>query len=140
MFLAGIAWGQEKPAKFSGLPSRKPVEIAATDVGLPKLLKERYNTAVAELEVMQGKHEAGQAALSDVAPAVTRVVESGLELQATSKDRAALLAQYVEFLRDMEQHLRTLVENGIVSTNEVHRARYERLTAEIRLLREQEKK
>lgn len=128
---------EEKPP---AILKAKPVKIDAKDDELTKLLKARYNEAVAELNehyrsVVEGRHT------PDVMlDAGKRVVEAGLELIQQPSERIALLEKYVELTKIAEEVAKAQVEvRRLRSPIMLHRARYDRLDAEIQLLRTKRK-
>jgi outer membrane protein TolC len=64
-----------------------------------------------------------------------RLVQAGLELYDKPADKVALLTQYLEITREAEKYAQDCYDAERLRIGELHRARYERLDAEIRLLR-----
>lgn len=123
--------------KVPTLLTAKPVKEDPKDDDLRKLLKARYNEAVAEMEArykefLSGRERGTFDAMVEVAQ---RLVQSGLELNDKPAERAALLAQYVELTKEVEKIAQARFDVARIPVDELHRARYQRLDAEIQLLR-----
>jgi hypothetical protein len=113
----------------------KPIKVDSKDDELHKLLKERYNEAVGEMTHLYQMHQLGHATLDEVYGAGRRLVKAGLELKEKPEEQAALLRQYVEVMKHLEKLKKAEVEAGRVGMSALHKARYYRIDAEIRLLR-----
>jgi outer membrane protein TolC len=61
-------------------------------------------------------------------------VKAGLELCGKPSEKVTLLTQYVDATKEAEKEEQTRYENGRISIDVLHRARYQRLDAEIQLL------
>jgi hypothetical protein len=146
-FVAGLltvpTWsaGQEpkKPEKAPAIRLGEPLEVGPKDSPLQKALKERYNEALAEVRVRRLELMAGRKLLDEIFDAFQRAVYAGLEAMETPAARVALLKQYLDLAREVEDIVATKVKAGTVSQAELHRARYIRHDAEVRLLRAQAK-
>ena len=136
----------ERPSDDSGvklpaLLSAKPLPENANDDALKKLLKARYNAALAgarewyeRKEIL--KHYATLGENLDTEFGLWKlVVQSGLEAFDKPADKVALLTDYVELTKDFEHLERMRLEAGRVETKHVRRTEYERLNAEVLLLR-----
>jgi outer membrane protein TolC len=62
-------------------------------------------------------------------------VQAGLELWDKPAEKVALLTQFVELAREAEKIAQTRHDAARASVVELHRTRYQRLDAEIQLLR-----
>jgi len=113
----------------------KPVEEDPRDNALQKLLKARYNEAIAEVKCNYTMWLGGKASLDMIADVAHRLVESGLDLYEQPAERVTLLEQYVELMREIEKITQEKRDAWVASAAEFHRARYLRLDAEIQLLR-----
>jgi hypothetical protein len=122
---------EELPAIFKG----KPIPPAAGDDELRKLLKERYNAAVAELGGRYQMFLAGRGTFDSLFDGARRVVHAGLELHDKPADQIALLTGYVELARKIEKINQARDEAGRIMRQELDYARYMRADAEIQLLR-----
>jgi len=140
VFLAGLSGrgvgaDKEPEEKTPKILTAKPLKPGPKDDELRRLLIERYNSAVTE---MQGRHQevlAGKGTLEVFAVVGKRLVESGLELNEKPADRVTLLEQYLELMREIEKINVSLFEAGRISKADLALARYLRIDAEIKLLR-----
>ncbi|WP_029631403.1 hypothetical protein [Zavarzinella formosa] len=117
------------------LLNAEPVKADPKDDELRKLLKARYNEAVEEIQTRHRQFQSGRAAYGEMAETAQRLVRAGLELCDKPEEKIALLTQYVEFTKDIEAITQAGKEAAKVSPAELNRARYQRLDAEIQLLR-----
>lgn len=117
------------------LSSVEPVEVSPTDDPLRKLLKARYNEAVAELKLFSQAFPGGRWSIFDMEEVSQRVVNSGLELFENPADKIALLTKAVEWAITVEKIYQAQAFAARISETLLHRARYNRLNAEILLLR-----
>lgn len=113
------------------------LEANPKDDELQKLLKERYNEALAELEAryrvyMSG---AGLVTFESLVDAGRRVVTAGLEAREDQADKIEFLSKNLELAREVEKIMEKQQKAGAATLDQVHRARYLRLDAEIELLR-----
>jgi hypothetical protein len=137
----------EKPSdkprvKLPTLLSAKPLKVDPKDDELRKLLKARYNEVLAEARDFYAfeefaKHNAIEWYLTqeDRYRMLQRVVQAGLEVYETPSDGIALLGQYLEEARRLENRAQARYRAQRCRLGDLNRARYERLDAEIRLLR-----
>jgi hypothetical protein len=122
--------------KLPSLLTAKPVKEDPKDDELRKLLKARYNDAVGEMKVLSKMYREGRAGTDALLnEAGQRLVRAGLELYDKPAERVALLTQYVELTMLVEKVVQGRYDTGQPVARELHRARYQRLDAEIRLLR-----
>jgi hypothetical protein len=127
--------------KVIALLTAKTVKEDRKDDELRKLLKARYNEAVADMKVLYKLYRAG--ASSGDRPATvrllfeesSRLVQAGLELFEEQSEKVKLLTLYVELAREAEKLIEAMHRVNRVGDRELHRMRYERLDAEIQLLR-----
>jgi RNA polymerase sigma factor (sigma-70 family) len=127
-----------KAEKEEGLPKlldAKPIRVDRQDDELQKLLKERYNEALAELSVCSQLYQVGRIPYDQLVDAAKRLVTAGLELKDKPDEKVALLRQYVEMMKGFEKITETRLEAGRIGPNELHQARYHRMSAEIELIR-----
>lgn len=115
------------------LLKRAPAETQPGDDELTRLLKARYNEALAELDIREKHMAMGRGEFTH--EAADRLVEAGLELFTDPGERMALLEQHLTFAKQVEEQARLRFEVGAGSQEALHTARYYRLDAEIRLLR-----
>ncbi len=142
LMLAGVVAAQAPPpqpappgTKGSDLLTAEPLKDDPTDDELRKLLKARYNEALGEVQGQYRLYQKGQGTLESVTEAERRLVQAGLEVYDRPADKIALLAQYVELARATEKMAQARLEAARGTDMAVRRARYQRLDAEIQLLR-----
>ncbi len=118
-----------------------PAKEDPKDDALRKLQKERYNAAVDEVNIRVKRMQAGTGEQDLMIQAAQRVVEAGLELNDKPADQVALLEKHVALAKYYEKVMKGMVDAGLkgVTAADAHYAKYARATAEIRLLRAQEK-
>jgi hypothetical protein len=121
----------KKPA----LLDRKPLKADPKDDELRKLQIARYNEAIAELQEWNAIVERGQTSPHVLFEAAVRVTHAGLEVYDKPDDRINLLTEYVELTRMVEKVFETRAGFGVVSKADVDRATYNRIDAEIQLLK-----
>jgi hypothetical protein len=121
--------------KVSDLLAAPPLKLAPADDELRKLLKARYNEALAEMQQQAALYQKGRSAFDSFAEAGQRVMQARLELSDTPADKVAVLAQFVELNRTAEAMARARFESARGTEAAIHRARYQRLDAEIQLIR-----
>jgi hypothetical protein len=131
----GVGADKEPEEKLPKILTAKPFKPGPKDDELRRLLIERYNSAVTE---MQGRHQeflVGKGTLEIFAVVGKRLVDSGLELNEKQADKVSLLEQYLELMREVEKINASLFEAGRISKADLALARYLRIDAEIKLLR-----
>lgn len=128
------AAGDDRPKP--AILKSQPLPSDPRDDELARLLKERYNAAVAELKNSLALYEVGRGDFYSVAHAGRRVLDAGVEIWTVPKDRISLLASYVELATDNEKIAKARLEHGNGSPIDLDRATYERANAQIMLLRE----
>lgn len=139
------AKGAEKPSPMWELPpllTAKPLAENRDDDVLLRLLKARYNEAVSETKAYyttrQKAAELGGDFVQDQDSFYRmweRLIRAGMDVHEKQSDKVALLAQYLDVTKDLEKLEQARVESGRNPPSLLRRARYERLNAEIRLLR-----
>jgi hypothetical protein len=146
--LIHAALAASAPAQKLDLPERElpallkmsPVKADPKDDALRKLLKERYNEAIGELQENYERVRAGALASDVLDESARRALHAGLELNENSADQLALLEKYVAFTKEVEMLMEVRLKTGLRATSaDVHRAKYFRADAEIQLLRAKEK-
>jgi hypothetical protein len=146
MALAGTSSSQEpQPKEKPGEPKTKlpallasnPLKADPADNELRRLLKARYNEAVSEAKAFY--MEEPFIDRIDTQDALygrwQRVVQAGLELCDKPADKVTLLSQYVDVAKELEQETKSRCDAGRLPIYHLHRARYQRLDAEIQLMR-----
>jgi hypothetical protein len=127
--------GQADERKVPAILLVKPVEEDPNDDELRKLIRARYNTAVLEVQHARQLFLGGRVTFDNVASAGQRLVQAGLEYHRSPAERGELLSQYVELTREYERAIESKVNNGVEGHQVLYQARFERLNAEIQLLR-----
>ncbi len=151
MMLGGLSAAQTpQPQKRPETPevkyppplSANPLKEEPDDGPERKLLKARYNAAVGELKdyyefaALANKHGISRLYTPDgLYGPWKRLVQAGLELYDKPADKLVLLTQYLEITKEVEKDAQAQYDAGRTRIGDLHRARYERLDAEIRLLR-----
>jgi hypothetical protein len=140
---AGQAAAPKKSAdkakvKLPALLSAKPLKVHPKDDALRKLLKARYNEAVSEAREHYIAEPSDDSRLSRQDSFYSRwgrVVKAGLALCDKPADKVALLKKYLDLTKVVERAHKEGYDLGRTTKGDLNRARYERLDAEIRLLR-----
>ena len=138
----GVPAQQPKPAdadeppvvaKVRPILKAKPVEPSKNDDELKKLLKARYNTAVRLLRAAYDRVESGRdtpESLFAAGAILTLVVIA---------DQIAMRELYLEIAKEVEKFTETRFQDQRISVMELESVRYQRLTAEIELIRAKKK-
>lgn len=137
--LGAVAAQEERPAekpRQAAILKAEPLAIDPRDDELGRLLKERYNAAVAELKGSLAMYEHGRGNFAQIAHAGRRVLDAGVEIWTTPKDKLVLLASYVELAVDNEKLAKASYNVGQGMQIDVDRATYERVSAQLMLVRE----
>jgi hypothetical protein len=129
----------------AAVTAMKPLQADPKDDELRKLLKARFNEALGELKgryaytELFSKHGVMVlGAPDDLYRPWQRLVQAGLEAYEEKADKIALLTQYLEVTKQREKIDEERYDKRGGAGFDLHRARYERLDAEIRLLRVKE--
>ncbi len=129
-----------KEGLLTKLEKLEPLPIRENEDPLRKLMIQRYNTALQDVDgrivfINQGLTSLDWEFLS----AVKRLADSGLPLSESTEKKVQLLELYWESAKEMEGGYETLLkgefsgQKGVLAS--LLRARYERINAEIRLLK-----
>jgi hypothetical protein len=121
--------------KLPAVLENKPLEPAKGDDEERKLLKERYNAALAELRARYQRFEAGNDTLDALFDAARRVLDSELELCGKAAERVAVREKYLELAREVEKIQQARVDAGRAGAQDLEQARYLRIDAQLQLLR-----
>jgi hypothetical protein len=146
--LAVLAWAWAVPS-FAAPPAEpeetlpallkaEPLKTAPGDDELRKLQKERYNAALKELHLRNELIAAGKdTPLDGIYDAAGRLLDAELDLAQTPAERVAVRQKQLGLSKEVEATTKHFSEagNSKVSPADVEKARYARLTAEIKLLR-----
>lgn len=116
-------------------------ELDDRDDDETRMLKERYNAAVDEWKSLVQLVQIGTLTSADaqLVDCMRRVVAAGLELRRSGDERLKLLEAYVKIATAVDDATKAGHANGRIGLAEVHRARFQRLDAELALLRERKK-
>lgn len=124
--------------KLPALLSGKPLKEDPSDDEMRKLLKARYNESVAalkeyyELTSLPGVDTIYS--LDELYGGWHRLLTAGLALSNRPGEKIALLTQYIDIVKAIEKDQQARYDAGRTHLTDLHRARYERLDAEIQLL------
>ena len=113
----------------------KPVAIAEGDSELQKKLKERHNVAVKMLAERVNEYRKGVRDIGPVFEAARLTAEAKLDLAENAEARTAVLNQLLGLAKLAESNLAQQVAKGFGSKAVLERARYDRLSLEVELLR-----
>jgi hypothetical protein len=127
----------EKAVKM--IMTAKPLEAATGDDAVKKLLKERYNTAVRVLTGRWAYYEDGRIPIHHLAEAVFLIRDSRMELDEGPVDFLVVLGLALDLAKEREAAEEGALNRGTGSVIDVEIARYNRLGAEIQLLRAKQK-
>ena len=128
-----------KEEKAPAVLRAEPLKIEAGDDELTKLLKARYNAAVAELQARSKALESGNGTVEDIFGAARKVLRSELALSDKPADRIAVREKYLELERAAEKVATIRFQAGKLSDADLAAARYSRLDAEVQLLKAKRK-
>lgn len=113
----------------------KKVTIDPKEDELVQLQKRRFNEAVDEAEAKMKSYEIGRGSLIDLLDSSRRLAESGLDVFVKPDERIRLLTRYRDFTKLTEKITTARYEAAISPKEDLHLARYQRLDAEIALLK-----
>jgi hypothetical protein len=113
----------------------EPVQPAAGDNRLRKLLKEHHNTAVRFLQSRVESYRNGMTDAASVFEAAKLVADAKSDLAQDDREREAVLQQVLAVTQDVERRLESQFQSGVGSEANFIRARLARESAEIELLK-----
>jgi hypothetical protein len=139
--MRGLTAPQAPPAqeKLPSIIASKPLNSAPGDDELRKLLIARYNAAVAEMAARFKEFQAGHCSLESMADAARHIVNSGLELSDKPAEQLELREKFLELEKEIEKIAQARFEAGRIPPADLERARYERLDAEVQVLKAKRK-
>ncbi len=105
--------------------------------GVNVLLTERETVLKEIVDYTKTKYMQGVASLEEVTKAELELLSSQLETAKTVEDRLKLLELQVQNAEKQEREIEDLVKSGVRSTQDLRRAKVNRLNAKIALSREQ---
>lgn len=117
----------------------RPLKVAAGDDALQKLLKARYNAAVAELLNQFWQFLYARGTLDAMYDTCDRLTRAGLELHPAPADQVLFLERLLELAKIVEQMQEARVDSGRISPEYLERSRYQRLDLEVQLHRLKDK-
>jgi hypothetical protein len=117
----------------------KLMKIADSDDELHKLLKARFNEAVALLQTRVEIYLAGRGTFDPVFEAARHVLRSELELTEKPADQVGVRERFLTTAKDLERFTKLRYDAGQVSQGELQNARYWRIDAEIQLTKAKRK-
>jgi hypothetical protein len=120
-------------------PAFEPLKAQGDAGELRKLLVDRYNTAAEEYALRLDRYTAGSVGLDELYDALFRLRDAGLEVYDGPADRVALSEKLARQTAIIEELTTARFEVGRLSRQDMLTARYHRIDAGIRLLREQQK-
>jgi hypothetical protein len=138
--------GRAPPAqsdiKLPSFLSVMPPAEDRKDDAMKKLLKARFTAALGEArdyyEFEMRANEGGPTIRDDPDFKYAlwrRVLQAGLDVYETPVEKVALLERFVTMTRDLEELVQKRYQAGRCRIGDLDRAKYERIGAEIRLLR-----
>jgi hypothetical protein len=127
--------GAEDKPKFPAVMRYEPLKAEVGDDELRRLLKERFNAALSELQARYMEYTAGKASIEHLMEASRRLLDSQLELIDKPSDRVAAHEKHVEITKLVEENAKTRWDAGKIAEYELHYTRYVRIDAEIQLLK-----
>lgn len=139
--LVSPSFGDEKklafdPDKLVSLLGAKPLKPGADADDLQKKLVERYNTGVRIYELQLAAFKLGRATASQLIQGGKLVLDAELALKDKPADRVVVLEKIVTLAQMNESVVELLVNVGTANPAALETARYERIGAEIELLKE----
>jgi hypothetical protein len=120
----------EPKGKLPALLTTDPLKPEANDDEVRKLLKARYNEAIAELKAGFSEFQTGRTTITSILGTFRRIVESGADLEGSQDEKGILLEQLLEVAKEIEKINKSLVDVGRATISEMHQARYLRINAE----------
>jgi hypothetical protein len=133
---AGPRTARADDEKLPGFLEGKPKTLEKGDDEVRKLLKERYNAALSEVQARYEQYLAGKYTLDALYDAGGRLLKSELELCTKPAERVAVRQKYLEMTKDAEKVAAARFDAGRIDLAEMEFTRYQRLDAEIQLLKE----
>jgi len=132
----------KKPAGKEAAPAvlkAEPLKIEPGDDELAKLLRQRYNAAVAELQARNKALESGNGTVEDSFGVARKVLRSELALSDKPADRIAVREKHLELEQAAEKIATIRFHAGKITDADLAAARYLRLDAEVQLLKAKRK-
>ena len=105
------------------LVKMKPLAADPKDDELKKLMKERFNEALAEVSAGYERVLAGQVLVDNLFDAAARLKLAGLEMYDDPKEKIALLEKFLELAKEVERIMQERFDAGRVSRRGLARIR-----------------
>jgi len=125
----------QPPAKLPAIIMARPMKPASGDDELRRLLIDRYNAVVSEMQARYREFLAGRSAIDAFVDVAKRLVESGLEVYEKPAEQITLLEQFLELAKEAERIQKERLDANRIGVQDYEYNRYLRLDAEIKLLR-----
>ena len=130
--------GQKSPKgqkKHPKLLTAKPLGVVGEKDELRRLMRQRYNAALEEVQGRYRQMRGGTARPDETFDAFRRLLASGVAATDTGRGLVEFLEEYVELTRDAEKTAQAFTRAGNMHQTVASQARYMVLDAEIQLLR-----
>lgn len=124
------------PDKLSSLLGAKPLKPGPGADDLQKKLVERYNSGVRIYELQLDAYKKKRATAQQVIQAARLVLDAELALKSKRDERVAVREKMVAVAEMNESVVEELVAVGQANAADRETTRYERITAEVELLKE----
>jgi hypothetical protein len=139
-FIADSALAQNTRARPTTSASKEPVsyrhiEIFQGDDELKRLMKQRFNTAVDELNLRLATFEGSNGGLKTVQEVASRVAQAGIELCEKPEEKTAIYSKNLQLMVMLEAMVDAKFLAGEGNAADIANAKYYRLDAEIQLLK-----
>jgi hypothetical protein len=134
----GRLLAQEKDppeVKLPALCNYKPLKVDPKDDEFKRLAVARYNEAITELQVLSRRVEAGAIDFTMLFYPGQNVFQAAQEVFEKPADRLTLHNDYLELTKEVEKIYEAQYQFGKIGKLPLNRARYNRIDAEIELLR-----
>jgi hypothetical protein len=127
--------GPKAPKKQPKILSAKPLETDGERDEMRRLVRQRYNAALAEVRGRYQQLDQSSTRMDELFDAFRRLLASGVAATDTGRELVDFLEQYVELTLDMQRRTQAHVRAGQSNNVAAAQARYMVLDAEIQLLR-----
>lgn len=122
--------------KVTEFVNENPLTETDEDTELQKVLKQKHNAALAEMQIRYAEYRGGVEPDSEsIFDASIRLLDAKLELTEAAEDKRAVLQRFIELNKEFETLATNRVAYGGDSKANLERLRYERLRYEAELLR-----
>jgi hypothetical protein len=131
-YLSGFA---DDPEIVTAEKDLAKARFRASEVDVRDLMRQRYETALFTLRARELEYVAGRATLEFVQDAALSLLDSEFDLDDRPADRLAALERYWELVKRAEETNRQRYQEGRIPIQDLFKSSYERIVAEIRLVR-----